>query len=141
MLFQLFSALEKKQKTAIREQRQRLDGELINSILKLSIYCVKFWNSMEKSWHHFQPIPGQEVYNVKSRSFYPPLLNSPWQTLTVNTLSLDQLLRCFCYLSATNTVINISERSSETWILRWAGGESKVCNEQTKDKVTSQSLN
>lgn len=53
------------------EQRQRLNGALINSILRLSIYCVSFWKSMEKSWHHFQPIPGQEVRTV--RQFYSPL--------------------------------------------------------------------
>lgn len=35
------------------------DGELINNVLRLSIYCVRCWNSMEKSWHHFQPIPGR----------------------------------------------------------------------------------
>ena len=33
-------------------------GELLNCILELSIYCVKFWNSMEKSWHHFDPKTG-----------------------------------------------------------------------------------
>lgn len=63
----IFQLSEKEQKTAVLEQRQRLKWEQINSVLRLSIYCVKFWNSMEKSWHHFQLIPGQDVYNVQSR--------------------------------------------------------------------------
>lgn len=33
---------EKEWETAIVEQRQRQNGEVINSILRLSIYCVKF---------------------------------------------------------------------------------------------------
>lgn len=63
----IFQLSEKEQKTAVLEQRQRLKWEQINSVLRLSIYCVKFWNSMEKSWHHFQLVPGQDIYNVQSR--------------------------------------------------------------------------
>lgn len=88
---------EKERETATVERRQRLNGEVINSILRLSIYCVKFWKSMEKSWHHFQPIPGQEVHSVWSRQFYSPLLNSPWQTLRYS----DTICQRWHYLATT----------------------------------------
>lgn len=83
-----------------REQRQKLVGELINRIWRLSIYCVKFWNSMEKSWHHFQPIPRQEVYSFSSRQFYPPLLKSHSQTLCSKASPWHHFLKSFRHDSA-----------------------------------------
>lgn len=58
--FLFFKMLDSGEKGAQRQQR-------LESIWGLSIYCVGVWDSMEQSWHHFPPVPGQEVRSGADR--------------------------------------------------------------------------
>lgn len=54
------------------EQRQRLGSGGGSQYTVCVVGGWGVWNSMEKSWHHFQPIPGQEARLCRQINSPPP---------------------------------------------------------------------
>ena len=78
-------------------------GERMDCILELSIYCVKFWNSMEKSWHHFDPKTGGLQAHL--HRCLPALEFSLWLFPSWSLSQSYDKVTTFCQTSPKNAIL------------------------------------